>query len=86
LGNQRKCGIQSDIGSAYYIGLVVDMQKPWRNNRFRPSDIADDKNNSSFQRLYLGIMYEQTGPAKNRFASTPSGGVLMIKPDSSIFH
>jgi hypothetical protein len=28
LGNQRKCGIQSDIGSAYYIGLVVDMQKP----------------------------------------------------------
>jgi hypothetical protein len=26
LGNRQKCGIQPDMGSAYYIGLVVDMQ------------------------------------------------------------
>jgi hypothetical protein len=26
LGNERECGIQPDMGSAYNIGFVVDMQ------------------------------------------------------------
>jgi hypothetical protein len=30
-------------------------------------------------------MYKQTAPAKNCFASDPSGGIVMIKPDSSDF-
>jgi hypothetical protein len=38
----------------------MDMQNAQRDNRFRPSDIADDKNNPSLQRFYSGIMYEQT--------------------------
>jgi hypothetical protein len=28
LGNERECGIQPDMGSTYYIGVVVDMKNP----------------------------------------------------------
>jgi hypothetical protein len=30
-------------------------------------------------------MYKQTVPAENCFTSAPSGGIVMIKPDSSDF-
>jgi hypothetical protein len=63
LGNRRECGIQSDMGGAYYIGSIVDMQNLRRDTSFCPSDIANDKNGPSFQRFYPGIMYEQTAPA-----------------------
>jgi hypothetical protein len=28
LGNQRECGIQPNMGGAYYMGLVVYLQNP----------------------------------------------------------
>jgi hypothetical protein len=48
LGNQRECGIQPNMGGAYYMGLVVYLQNPWRYTSFCQSDIAIDKNDPSF--------------------------------------
>ena len=38
---------------------------------------------SIFLRLCPGIMYSQTSAAQTRFTTAPSGGIAMIKPDSS---
>jgi hypothetical protein len=57
---------------------------PHSHNKSRTlPDIANDKNDPSFQRFYPGIMHKQTAPAENCFTSAPSGGIVMIKPDSS---
>jgi hypothetical protein len=71
------------MGGAHTIRFIMDMQNRRWNNSFRPSDITNDKNNPPYQRLYPGIVYEQTTPSKNHFIATSSGGFVLIKPDSS---
>jgi hypothetical protein len=83
LGDQRERGIQSDMGGAYHKCVIMDMQNRRWSDSICPSDTTTGKDHASYQRLYPGIMYEQTTPAKNRFTTVPSGGPVVIKPDSS---
>jgi hypothetical protein len=48
------------MDGAYHSCFIMDMQNPGRGDSVRPSDNAHGKNNAFYQRLYSGIMYEQT--------------------------
>ena len=57
LGNEHERGIQPDMGSAHYIGIIVDMQNRRRDTCLRSSDSANDEDNPSFKKFHPGIMY-----------------------------
>jgi hypothetical protein len=59
LGDQRKRGIQSDMGGAYHSCFIMDMQNPGRSDGICASDNANGKNNAACQRVYPGTTCEQ---------------------------
>jgi hypothetical protein len=54
--NPGQSNSRSDMGGAYYIGVIVDKQNPGRHSGFSASVVTNDEGNASCQKLSPGIM------------------------------